>query len=51
MNRKDLKIVAPLLPHFGDPAVFAVGAAILNWTGDTHTVGPRCARLEWRRRC
>jgi GT2 family glycosyltransferase len=44
--RFDADFVAPLLPHFADPAVFAVGAAILNWTGDTHTVGPRCARLE-----
>jgi GT2 family glycosyltransferase len=44
--RFDADFVAPLLPHFADPAVFAVGAAILNWTGDTHTVGPRCAKLE-----
>jgi N-acetylglucosaminyl-diphospho-decaprenol L-rhamnosyltransferase len=44
--RFDRDFVAPLLPHFADPVVFAVGAAILNWTGDMHTVGPRCARLE-----
>jgi GT2 family glycosyltransferase len=44
--RFDADFVAPLLSHFADPAVFAVGAAILNWTGDAHTVGPRCAKLE-----
>lgn len=38
--------VDPLLQHFRDPEVFAVGAAILTWSGDAHTVGPRCARLE-----
>jgi len=44
--RFDADFVAPLLPHFDDPTVFAVGAAILTWEGDVHTVGPRCARLE-----
>jgi GT2 family glycosyltransferase len=44
--RFDRDFVAPLLPHFADPTLFAVGAAILNWSGDAHTVGPRCAKLE-----
>jgi GT2 family glycosyltransferase len=35
-----------LLTHFEDPAVFAVGAAILTWDGDAHTIGPRCGKLE-----
>src|SRR5262249_3465969 len=38
--------VAPLLPHFDEPDVFAVGAAIYTWDGSAHTVGPRCARLQ-----
>jgi GT2 family glycosyltransferase len=40
--------VAPLLAHFADPSVFAVGAGIRNWDDSTDTVGPRCARI---RRC
>jgi GT2 family glycosyltransferase len=44
--RFDRDFIAPLLPHFADSTVFAVGAAILDWSGQTHTVGPRCARLE-----
>jgi GT2 family glycosyltransferase len=38
--------LAPLLEHFADPCVFAVGAAIRTWEGTADTVGPRCARLE-----
>lgn len=38
--------VAPLLPHFTDPAVFAVGARIRDWNDSTDTVGPRCARTH-----
>jgi GT2 family glycosyltransferase len=38
--------VTPLLVHFADPEVCAVGAAILTWDGSQDTVGPRCARLE-----
>ena len=38
--------VAPLLAHFADPAVFAVGAGIRDWDDSTDTVGPRCARIR-----
>ena len=38
--------VAPLLQHFDDPDVFAVGAAILNWDGSEVTVGQRCAEVR-----
>jgi GT2 family glycosyltransferase len=38
--------VAPLVAHFADPRVFAVGAAILEWDGSSDTVGPRCARVR-----
>jgi GT2 family glycosyltransferase len=38
--------VAPLLAHFADPAVFAVGAGIRDWDDSTDTVGPRCARVH-----
>ena len=38
--------VAPLLAHFADPAVFAVGAGIRNWDDSADTVGPRCARIR-----
>jgi GT2 family glycosyltransferase len=44
--RFDEQFVAALLPHFQDPAVFGVGAAIRTWDGATDTVGPRCARLQ-----
>jgi GT2 family glycosyltransferase len=44
--RFDRDFVSPLLPHFSNPAVFAVGAAILTWDGSSDTVGPRCARLD-----
>jgi GT2 family glycosyltransferase len=44
--RFDGDFAVRLLPHFDDPAVFAVGAAILTWDGRKHTVGPRCARLD-----
>jgi GT2 family glycosyltransferase len=44
--RFDRQFVAALLPHFDDPRVFAVGAAIRTWDGGTDTVGPRCARVE-----
>jgi GT2 family glycosyltransferase len=40
------EFVAPLLAHFADPAVFAVGAGIRNWEDSTDTVGPRCARIR-----
>lgn len=43
--RFDQQFVAALLPHFDDPAVFGVGAAIRTWDGSANTVGPRCARL------
>jgi GT2 family glycosyltransferase len=38
--------VAPLLAHFADPAVFAVGAGIRDWDDQADTVGPRCARVQ-----
>ena len=38
--------VAPLLAHFADPAVFAVGAGIRDWDDSADTVGPRCARIR-----
>jgi GT2 family glycosyltransferase len=38
--------VSALVAHFDDPAVCAVGAAILTWDGADDTVGPRCGRLE-----
>ena len=38
--------VAPLLAHFTDPAVFAVGAGIRDWDDVADTVGPRCARIQ-----
>jgi GT2 family glycosyltransferase len=44
--RFDERFVAPLVEHFVDPRVFAVGAAIRTWDGTADTVGPRCARLE-----
>jgi N-acetylglucosaminyl-diphospho-decaprenol L-rhamnosyltransferase len=44
--RFDDGFVAPLVEHFADRGVFAVGAAILDWTGSADTVGPRCARVE-----
>jgi GT2 family glycosyltransferase len=44
--RFDPAFVDPLMRHFEDADVFAVGAAILTWTGDADTIGPRCARLE-----
>jgi GT2 family glycosyltransferase len=44
--RFDARFVAALLPHFADPGVFAAGAAIRTWDGETDTVGPRCARVE-----
>jgi GT2 family glycosyltransferase len=44
--RFDARFVAPLLAHFADPGVFAVGAAILTWDGSADTVGPRCAQLR-----
>ncbi|HEY2150607.1 MAG TPA: glycosyltransferase family 2 protein [Vicinamibacterales bacterium] len=45
--RFDRQFVAALLPHFKDPAVFGVGAAIRTWDGSANTVGPRCARLTF----
>ena len=44
--RFDEGFVAPLVSHFADPQVFAVGAAILTWDGSADTVGPRSARLR-----
>jgi hypothetical protein len=44
--RFDDDFIEPLTAHFGDPDVFAVGAAILTWDGRTDTVGPRSARLR-----
>lgn len=44
--RFDEGFIAPLVSHFNDPDVFAVGAAILTWDGSADTVGPRCARLD-----
>jgi GT2 family glycosyltransferase len=44
--RFDEDFVGPLTAHFERPDVFAVGAAILDWSGATDTVGPRCARLH-----
>jgi GT2 family glycosyltransferase len=44
--RFDEGFVAPLVFHFTDPRVFAVGAAILDWDGSANTVGPRCARVR-----
>lgn len=44
--RFDEEFVAPLVAHFDDPDVFAAGAAILNWDGSAHTVGPRLANLR-----
>ncbi len=44
--RFDEGFVAPLVDHFADSRVFAVGAAIRTWDGSADTVGPRCARLE-----
>lgn len=44
--RFDDGFVAPLVEHFADDRVFAVGAAIRTWDGTADTVGPRCARLE-----
>jgi GT2 family glycosyltransferase len=43
--RFDPRFVAALLPHFDDPALFGVGAAIRTWDDTADTVGPRCARL------
>lgn len=40
------EFVAPLIAHFADPAVFAVGAGIRDWDDSTDTVGPRCARIQ-----
>lgn len=39
--RVDPQFLAPLLSHFEDPEVFAVGAAIWDWEGTAVTVGPR----------
>lgn len=44
--RFDADFVTPLVAHFETPDVFAVGAAILDWSGSTDTVGPRCARVH-----
>ena len=44
--RFDDQFVVALLPHFDDPALFGVGAAIRTWDGSRDTVGPRCARLS-----
>ena len=44
--RFDRRFVAPLLQHFADPAVFAVGAGIRDWEDSADTVGPRCARIH-----
>jgi GT2 family glycosyltransferase len=43
--RFDPDFIAPLVLHFADPDVFAVGAAIQTWDGTTDTVGPRLARV------
>lgn len=44
--RFDGAFIGPLVAHFTDPDVFAVGAAILTWDGSADTVGPRCAQLR-----
>ncbi|MCC7417767.1 MAG: glycosyltransferase family 2 protein [Acidobacteria bacterium] len=44
--RFDENFVGPLAAHFANPEVFAAGAAIFDWAGASHTVGPRCARLR-----
>jgi GT2 family glycosyltransferase len=44
--RFDPDFVSPLVAHFRTPDVFAVGAAILDWSGSTDTIGPRCARIR-----
>jgi GT2 family glycosyltransferase len=44
--RFDEGFVAPLVEHFADATVFAVGAAIRTWDDTADTVGPRCARVE-----
>jgi len=36
----------PLIEHFDDPQVFAVGAAIMDWEGVKHTTWPRSASLR-----
>lgn len=44
--RFDEAFIAPLVSHFDDPEVFAVGAKILTWDGSADTVGPRSAQLR-----
>ncbi len=39
--RFDRNFIAPLLPHFENPEVFAVTAKTLNWNGDQITTGKR----------
>ena len=44
--RFDAGFIDPLVEHFADPGVFAVGAAIRDWDDLADTVGPRCARVS-----
>ncbi len=45
--RFDRRFVAPLLDHFADAQVFAVGAGIRDWEdSDQYRLDPRCARIH-----